>query len=73
MAKLKHPANTFATELLITDKMLMDEMPRIKNWTHKQIASFFKVPLFIIEYKISQLNFLSPKTSIEERHIVNFA
>nr|WP_240909219.1 hypothetical protein [Bacillus paralicheniformis] len=48
-------------------------MPRIKNWTHKQIASFFKVPLFIIEYKISQLNFLSPKTSIEERHIVNFA
>ncbi|MCY8074909.1 MULTISPECIES: ImmA/IrrE family metallo-endopeptidase [Bacillus] len=72
-AKLEHQANTFATELLITDKMLMDEMPRIKNWTHKQIASFFKVPLFVIEYKTSQLNFLTPKTSIEERHIVNFA
>ncbi|HWO74305.1 ImmA/IrrE family metallo-endopeptidase [Bacillus licheniformis] len=73
-AKLEHQANIFAAEILLTDKMLMDEMPRIQNWTHRQIASFFKVPLFVIEHKVSQLNLSSHKSPIrEERNIVKFA
>ncbi|MEC0756383.1 ImmA/IrrE family metallo-endopeptidase [Bacillus haynesii] len=74
-AKLEHQANIFASEILITDKMLMDEMPRIKNWTYKQIASFFKVPLFVIEQKISQITlFHQNSTSLtEQRKIARFA
>ncbi|MDA1478049.1 ImmA/IrrE family metallo-endopeptidase [Bacillus changyiensis] len=61
-SKLENQANIFASEILITDKMLIDELPRINDWTHKQIASFFKVPLFVIEYKFFRKKLLSQNT-----------
>ncbi|ATH94137.1 peptidase [Bacillus glycinifermentans] len=73
-SKLEQQANIFASEILVTDKMLIDEMPRIQSWTYKQIASFFKVPLFVIEHKVSQLNLITHKSPIrEERNIFKFA
>lgn len=51
--KLEQQANIFATELILTDKMLLDALPIIRNLTKENVASYFKVPLFVAEQKIS--------------------
>ncbi|UWJ03352.1 ImmA/IrrE family metallo-endopeptidase [Bacillus subtilis] len=52
--KLEQQANIFATELILTDKMLLDALPIIGDLTEENVASYFKVPLFVAEQKISQ-------------------
>ncbi|QHL53110.1 Metallopeptidase ImmA [Bacillus subtilis] len=52
--KLEQQANIFATELILTDKMLLDALPIIRDLTKENVASYFKVPLFVAEQKISQ-------------------
>ncbi|WP_326977691.1 ImmA/IrrE family metallo-endopeptidase [Bacillus inaquosorum] len=52
--KLEQQANIFATELILTDKMLLDALPIIRDLTTENVASYFKVPLFVAEQKISQ-------------------
>jgi len=72
--KLEHQANVFASEILLTDKMLTDALPEIENMTHRQIASFFQLPLFVIEYKVSQLRLLSRTRELSIPHyLVQYA
>ncbi|WP_082791698.1 ImmA/IrrE family metallo-endopeptidase [Bacillus nakamurai] len=52
-------ANAFATELLLPDHVISNELPNLQNWTLKQIASFFQLPLFVVEYKMEHMNLLS--------------
>ncbi|MEC1369397.1 ImmA/IrrE family metallo-endopeptidase [Bacillus velezensis] len=57
--KLEIQANAFATELLLPDHIISNELPNLQNWTLKQIASFFQLPLFVVEYKMEHMNLLS--------------
>ncbi|MCY7929789.1 ImmA/IrrE family metallo-endopeptidase [Bacillus inaquosorum] len=52
--KLEHQANLFAAELLLTDKMIRDALPIIREFNQEQMASYFKVPLSVVtDYKFS--------------------
>ncbi|MEK5496037.1 ImmA/IrrE family metallo-endopeptidase [Bacillus sp. FSL M8-0077] len=59
--KLEHQADIFATELLLTDEMVMNAYPQIQNWSLEQAATFYKLPITAIQYKYSQMQLLSKK------------
>ncbi|MFP3421552.1 ImmA/IrrE family metallo-endopeptidase [Bacillus sp. SIMBA_161] len=72
--KLEHQADVFASEILLTDEMLTNALPEIENMTHIQIASFFQLPLFVIEYKVEQLRLLSRTREYSiPRHFYQYA
>ena len=53
--KLEHQANLFASELLLTDRMIHDAIPIIREFTQEQVASYFEVPLSaVVDYKFAQ-------------------
>lgn len=64
--KLEHQANTFATELLLPDYVLANETSQLQNWSLDQIASFFQIPLFIVEHKIKHMNLLTPEKTVNQ-------
>ncbi|MBO3652552.1 ImmA/IrrE family metallo-endopeptidase [Bacillus amyloliquefaciens] len=70
--KLEIQANAFATELLLPDYIISNELPKLQNWTLKQIASFFQLPLFVIKNKLEHINLLSQHLSDEEERLAKF-
>ncbi|MCY8504923.1 ImmA/IrrE family metallo-endopeptidase [Bacillus atrophaeus] len=52
--KLEQQAHIFATELILTDQILQDALPNIREFSKENVASYFKVPLFVAEYKVAQ-------------------
>ncbi|CAF1832590.1 ImmA/IrrE family metallo-endopeptidase [Bacillus subtilis] len=64
--KLEHQANIFATELLLPDYVLANETTQLQNWSLDQIASFFQIPLFIVEHKIKHMNLLTPEKTVNQ-------
>lgn len=71
--KLEIQANIFATELLLPDHVLTNELPNLHSWTLKQIASFFQLPLFVVEYKMEHINLLSQHLLDKEGRLAKFA
>ncbi|MDX6158072.1 ImmA/IrrE family metallo-endopeptidase [Bacillus subtilis] len=59
--KLEQQANIFASELLVTDKMILDANINFNEYTLNEIASYFRVPSFVIKHKIEQLKFSSSR------------
>ncbi|ASS69968.1 ImmA/IrrE family metallo-endopeptidase [Bacillus atrophaeus] len=59
--KLEHQANIFASELLVTDKMIRDANINFNEYTLNDIATYFKVPTFVIRHKIEQLKYSSSR------------
>ncbi|WP_269448719.1 ImmA/IrrE family metallo-endopeptidase [Bacillus nakamurai] len=51
--KLEHQANLFAAEIILSDIMIFEALPFIEGFTIEQIASYFRVPLFVADYKFS--------------------
>ena len=51
--KLEHQANLFAAEIILSDKMIFEALPFIEGFNIEQIASYFRVPLFVADYKFS--------------------
>lgn len=60
--KLEQQANIFASELLVTDKMILEAGLNLKECSLNKIASYFKVPPFIIKYKLDQMKFSPPQS-----------
>ncbi|RHJ07003.1 metallopeptidase ImmA [Bacillus sonorensis] len=52
--KLELQASLFASELILTDKMLNEALPYIQGFNKEQIAAYFNVPSFVTDYKLSQ-------------------
>ncbi|AMA54592.1 ImmA/IrrE family metallo-endopeptidase [Bacillus inaquosorum] len=67
--KLEHQANIFATELLLPDYVLTNEASQLQNWTLNQIASFFQLPVPIVEHKVRHMNLLSPNIAINQNRL----
>ncbi|WP_156735312.1 ImmA/IrrE family metallo-endopeptidase [Bacillus velezensis] len=67
--KLEYQANIFATELLLPDHALTHEKSNLQNWSLNQIASFFQLPLFVVEHKVKNLNLLSPEMHLTENKL----
>ncbi|WP_313955816.1 ImmA/IrrE family metallo-endopeptidase [Bacillus pumilus] len=59
--KLEQQADIFASELLLTDDMITNALPKIQNCKQEQAASFFQLPITVIHYKYSQMQLLSKK------------
>ncbi|MCG0056480.1 metallopeptidase ImmA, partial [Escherichia coli] len=57
--KLEHQASLFASELILTDKMLNEALPYIQGFSKEQIAAYFNVPSFVTDYKLSQIGSFS--------------
>ncbi|MED4801934.1 ImmA/IrrE family metallo-endopeptidase [Bacillus atrophaeus] len=55
--KLERQADIFAAELIITDRMIYDELPYIKNLSNIQLASYFNIPSSIMNLKLEQMKF----------------
>ncbi|AVI27189.1 MULTISPECIES: ImmA/IrrE family metallo-endopeptidase [Bacillus amyloliquefaciens group] len=55
--KLERQADIFAAELLITDRMIYDELPYIKHLSNIQLASYFNIPTSVMNLKLEQMNF----------------
>ncbi|MGM0922211.1 MAG: ImmA/IrrE family metallo-endopeptidase [Bacillota bacterium] len=63
-SKLEHQANIFATELTLPDELIFSQLPYIQNHTMEQMAAYFNIPLFILEYKIKNLNSFSESSML---------
>ncbi|MFO3790380.1 ImmA/IrrE family metallo-endopeptidase [Bacillus mojavensis] len=69
--KLENQANIFATELLLPDYVLTNEASQLQNWSLNQIASFFQLPLPIVEHKVKHMNLLSSDITINRLTVTN--
>ncbi|QVL41424.1 ImmA/IrrE family metallo-endopeptidase (plasmid) [Bacillus velezensis] len=56
--KLERQADIFAAELLITDRMIYDELPYIKQLSNIQLASYFNIPTSVMNLKLEQMKFI---------------
>ncbi|PSA95443.1 peptidase [Bacillus atrophaeus] len=66
--KLENQANIFAT-VLLPDYVLTNEASQLQNWSLNQIASFFQLPLPIVEHKVRHMNLLSSDITIYKNRL----
>ncbi|MBA5715608.1 ImmA/IrrE family metallo-endopeptidase [Bacillus subtilis] len=68
--KLERQADIFAAELIITDRMIYDELLHIKHLSTIQLASHFNIPPSIMNLKLEQMKFFPLHNSDNTQNMI---